>query len=215
MRLEEIPSHLRLKISGVRTITSKSLGVYKNKEGHPLCKWCLSIVLAPRKQWCSDHCVKQFELLKECPKKIFFKYEGKCSVCDKDVVKLQNVLNSIWELYYRAEALREKLERSTQLEEEFPTKGSDYWKVKKSDVNMYQTMMVNLSEFDGVYPHWLRKMKTGLFRPKRHKAFEIDHVVPICEGGTTTSTNLRLLCTKCHEQTTAELKARRAKNVES
>lgn len=211
MRLEQVPYHLRSKLKGVRIVTSKSLGVFKNKEGQALCKWCLSVVEHPRRFWCSDHCSWQFELLKNCPKQVFYKYEGKCSVCRTDVVKLQNTLNEIWNLYHEADSLRQKLERSQTIEDEFPSKSSDYWKMKKADVNMYQTIMVNLSEIAGQYPSWLKHLRNGLFRPKHYKAFEIDHVRPICEGGTTTTDNLRLLCGACHCRTTAELEERRKK----
>lgn len=41
--------------------------------------------------------------------------------------------------------------------------------------------------------------------------FEIDHVIPVCEGGgLSTEDNLRLLCQMCHARQTAMLAARRS-----
>lgn len=206
-----MPRHLRDKIKGIRTITSKTLGVPKSPDGEPLCKWCLSIVEAPRRSWCSNHCVEQFNQLLDCPKKIFFKYEGKCSVCRVDVVKLQKQLDEIWDLYYRSESLRDKLEKSKDWEIEYQCQGKEYWQTKKDDVNLYNTMLENLNQLGNLHPHWLRKLKNGLYRPKRYKAYEIDHVIPISEGGATVTDNLRLMCTKCHHATSAELAERRRK----
>lgn len=41
-------------------------------------------------------------------------------------------------------------------------------------------------------------------------AGEVDHILPLCEGGWTGPDNLRLLCQRCHKRVTAELSARRA-----
>jgi hypothetical protein len=209
MRFEEVPKHLRDKIKGVRNITSKSLGHHKDKEGNTLCKWCLSVVERPRKFWCSDHCSQEFKRLQDCPKLVYFKYSGQCAVCQKDVTKLQKYLNEVWDLYYNAETLRLKLERAKEDEEKALFKGNEYWSVKKGDVDLYQTMLINLHQFGKQFPHWSKKLKSGLVRPKKYKAYHIDHVKPVCEGGTTTIDNLRLVCTKCSEALTAELMERR------
>lgn len=209
MRIDEVPKHLRDKIRGVRSITSKVLGHYKNEDGKSLCKWCLSIVEPPRKSWCCSHCASEFKRLQDCSKLVYFKYAGQCSICRTDVTKLQQYLNEVWDLYYNAENLRLKLERAKSEEDCFLSKSNEYWSVKKVDVDLYQTMLINLHQFGKKFPNWSKKLKTGLYRPKKYKAFHVDHVKPVCEGGTTTIDNLRLVCTKCSENLTAELLERR------
>lgn len=39
---------------------------------------------------------------------------------------------------------------------------------------------------------------------------EVDHIVPVCEGGTGDASNLRALCLACHKRESAALAARRA-----
>lgn len=41
---------------------------------------------------------------------------------------------------------------------------------------------------------------------------EVDHIVPIVEGGVTVPWNLRAICQVCHKQETAKLAARRAQS---
>jgi 5-methylcytosine-specific restriction endonuclease McrA len=43
------------------------------------------------------------------------------------------------------------------------------------------------------------------------KAGEVDHIVPVCEGGTGDRSNLRAICHDCHLKETAALAKRRAK----
>lgn len=38
------------------------------------------------------------------------------------------------------------------------------------------------------------------------RAAEVDHIVPVCLGGTGDQTNLRPLCCECHRQATAKLR---------
>lgn len=40
--------------------------------------------------------------------------------------------------------------------------------------------------------------------------FEVDHIIPVIEGGTGDRSNLRALCPLCHRKETASLAARRA-----
>ena len=42
-------------------------------------------------------------------------------------------------------------------------------------------------------------------------AYELDHIIPLSEGGKHTMENLRVLCVACHASETAKLAARRAK----
>ncbi len=46
--------------------------------------------------------------------------------------------------------------------------------------------------------------------PLRRKWYEVDHIIPVVEGGSNDLTNLRTLCLPHHRQATAELAARRA-----
>ena len=41
-------------------------------------------------------------------------------------------------------------------------------------------------------------------RPVDEPDYQIDHIIPVVEGGKTTYENLRLLCTPCHKKRTAE-----------
>jgi 5-methylcytosine-specific restriction protein A len=52
---------------------------------------------------------------------------------------------------------------------------------------------------------WVRFLK--LLKIKH--LWEIDHIVPVCEGGTSHLDNLRTLCVWCHKQETKLLIARR------
>ena len=44
---------------------------------------------------------------------------------------------------------------------------------------------------------------------KLTKNFEVDHAVPLCEGGTNDKTNLQLLCKRCRDNKTQEEAANR------
>jgi len=51
------------------------------------------------------------------------------------------------------------------------------------------------------------------YSPDRLRLGEIDHIVPVCEGGSNMPENLRLLCAPCHKSETASLAKRRAKTA--
>lgn len=58
----------------------------------------------------------------------------------------------------------------------------------------------------------LRRLRIQVCPPygRVRSLYEIDHVVPVCEGGTSERENLRVLCVPCHKAETRKLMARRA-----
>lgn len=58
-------------------------------------------------------------------------------------------------------------------------------------------------------PAWLRIRKAILDRDRRRcyacggSANEVDHIVPVFEGGTDVESNLAAICTSCHRRKTA------------
>lgn len=61
------------------------------------------------------------------------------------------------------------------------------------------------------------KLKHGIPRHRHGRLWDIDHIVPVAEGGGAAGlSNLRTVCLKCHRQLTTELMARlRQKKLES
>lgn len=60
--------------------------------------------------------------------------------------------------------------------------------------------------------HMLLRLRMPVCRPygRVRSLYEIDHIVPVCEGGTSDDRNLRVLCVPCHKAETRKLAARRA-----
>ena len=57
------------------------------------------------------------------------------------------------------------------------------------------------------------KVASGYWKRADKRPWEIDHVVPVSEGGGLCGpTGLRLVCIPCHKQLTAELRSKKAKN---
>lgn len=212
MDLNELPYWVQTGIRGVRVITVKHVKAVTNSEGLPCCRWCRTVVTGRKKYWCSLECYKKFEKLQAVPSTIAHRDGYHCRICRVDVDKVNMKLKQIWATYERAEHLRRKIEEGEEIEKSYGTKAMGYWIAKSEDVNEFQGLLTELEHFSQIHPRLMKKLKNGLYRPKRTKAYEIDHVKPISEGGTTTSDNLRLVCTICHEEVTVTgLKKRKRK----
>jgi len=59
----------------------------------------------------------------------------------------------------------------------------------------------------GALRYWLRYWHLSAPRD----LWEVDHIVPRCEGGTNHMENLRTLCRRCHVRITTDMRRRKAK----
>jgi hypothetical protein len=79
----------------------------------------------------------------------------------------------------------------------------------------YADLLELLNEAKEDCPQYFAKKKTKKGHPPRlrsiYHAYEVDHLIPVSDGGTTTACNLQLLCIVCHDFKSAAATKRRAK----
>ena len=183
MDLKDLPLHIQKAIRGVRHITTRCLPKRRGPNGRPLCYWCSKEVTGARRTWCSDACVNKFVDLQMVRETIYERDQGKCRVCRVDIAEL-----------------KAELTRVIEIVEQYPQKYSMYirYQIRESELKIYWDM---LHDEVKKYPAWFSVRGEEVPKIKRTFAFEIDHIVPVKKGGTTTACNLRLLCCACHDKT--------------
>lgn len=208
-------------IKGVRQITVGALGVKPvDRNGLPLCYWCLKKLPVRRRSWCSDACFKSFTILQLAKELAIERDQFICQICGldtktelpllADISFLVRTGNKLLKRYHQAcdnkkgaiftpeemadlERIQEKLYEWQQLRPEYLS-----YKVGKA-TKLYR-------ESYGRVPLKYQGDLQGIPRRTRAHVFEVDHIIPVSLGGTTTLDNLRTLCCRCHHAETKKLK---------
>lgn len=155
---------------------------WRGPEGRRACRWCGVEVPKGRKAWCSDVCVTAY-----CDT---FWPTLRRRVLERDrgvcVICRTDVVALVRRL--REIGARLLMERFKSAHFYF-----SHWHIVR------EAAMAELGETRA----WPRSINRDWW--------EADHIVPVCEGGTDTLDNLRLLCVPCHKAETATLAGRLAR----
>ena len=159
----------------------------KGPDGKNVCRYCHGKVPRPRIYWCSATCVDAAYL--RCDpttqrRKVEERDHGVCALCRLDTASIQAAYDTVERDIRRRDA------------------GSNGWRHWVSSGGQQalrdaQRRFVDL-RIQGGHGH----------------LWEMDHIVPVVEGGDEIEdvmSNLRTLCIPCHRGETAELAARRAR----
>lgn len=162
--------------------------------GRPPCRWCKSPITAPRrKTFCSDPCVKEWRR-RTCPSilrlEVYERDGGRCQGCGQDC----RMLDVAW------------LHDQLWLARDEPRAG----RVPSCRVPRHR------ADGRGLPPEfWLAQLdyaeRWKFANNARRHVFEVDHIVPIVEGGPWFDcSNLQILCIPCHRTASRALAARLA-----
>lgn len=163
-----------------------------------LCRWCLGTVAPPRRTFCSDPCVREWEVRSNPSvlRRLVFKRDGGvCSGCGADCHTLHRDLTVLSE-----KSAVEFLKRVGELGLERRVPRRALWSA------------IATLELAG-------RCDSVEMRSKRQFAgweaairclWEADHRVAFEEGGESTLDNAQTLCWRCHATKTAEHAGRRA-----
>ena len=212
MNLKDLPLRIQGLIKGVRKVTVSNLGpLVIAANGRYLCRWCQKEVPMGRKRyWCSNACVDAFKRLQCCPDGVYNRDGGRCRICQKDISELQMHLDKMWATYRHIMHLDKKIRRGEEIEKSFGDNAQGYWIANQDDFSTFQDLVNEMRRYSKIFNEYLHQDENGVYHPKHTKAYHIDHILPVAEGGTTTLCNLRLVCTWCSEKLSAEQAHRRA-----
>jgi 5-methylcytosine-specific restriction endonuclease McrA len=87
--------------------------IRRDLDGTRLCKWCGDKVPKPRRDWCSEACVKEFNLLSMLDRLIYQRDGGKCRGCGLDFGKLQRIDNAYRGFCHEWDGILRALDRPT------------------------------------------------------------------------------------------------------
>ena len=159
----------------------------KGPDGKNVCRHCHGKVPRPRIYWCSDKCVEAAYL--RCDpatqrRKVEERDEGVCAICRLDTASIHAAFAAV------VGDIRKR------------DPGSNGW-----------SHWVSSGGQQAIADAQRRFMDLGIKGGHGH-LWEMDHIVPIIEGGDEIEDvlgNLRTLCVPCHKQETKALAARRAR----
>ena len=177
----------------------------KGPNGRNLCRWCKTEVKPPRRTFCSEQCIEQWQIRSNpgyAKQKVLKRDKGVCCLCGIDCVALIQQFQEHIE-YGRRQGYFYLL----------PTLPADAILRIDELINNSTTMrqeqrdrMVRLSRLIGQYP-WAYRAVRG----RRRTLWDMDHVKPVVEGGGQCGLdNLRTLCISCHLDETKKLRKRMA-----
>ncbi len=167
------------------------------------CTWCGGPVKAPRRTWCSDACVREFDQRcdpNQLRRHVLKRDKGVCAACGLDTDALGRVLGRIRNARSGDRSLRVPC---------FSYKGR-YRKNKRGRKNRRRR-----ARYRGLAPRWRRN--GPLYCWVRARGFDsidnlwqADHIVPVIEGGGLCGLDgYQTLCVPCHKRDTAALARRR------
>jgi len=167
-------------------ISSTRAGFVDDSKRQP-CRWCGKLPEGKRRTFCSDACVHEHKLRTDPQyqaRHVLERDHGVCAICGRDCVSERERLRE-----FRARVRRDRFgERARWL--------PDHWVGDRESAYADECERIGL-------PVHLRSLCRRLW--------EMDHVVPVVEGGGDCGLeNLRTLCWACHRAETAALAARRA-----
>jgi len=85
-RIEPIPAIPR------RRYFASDFPLRRDREGKPLCRWCYAPVLKPRRAWCSEDCIREYQNLSGALDVLIFnRDDGVCQLCGWNLRKLYQV----------------------------------------------------------------------------------------------------------------------------
>jgi 5-methylcytosine-specific restriction endonuclease McrA len=146
------------------------------------CRWCGASVSGRRRTWCSDECVRQYQIRASAATarhEVFRRDRGVCVLCrlETEVVKP------------RLEAeLRRRIAEGPPLE-------TTRWRVSVQHGDILMTIRIH-------YSGWPLSARLPAL-------WQADHIIPVAEGGGACGLdNLRTLCWRCHPRETGALRRR-------
>lgn len=153
-----------------------------------LCRECGASCKPPRRSWCSEACVEAFRLRTDPNAQrlaVFNRDRGICVECRRDCVALRNELRPLTGWGRSAAAVMSIVKQLGGL--------PDWWRLAypQFDADAIEHAVEVAAELDLV-KHVL----------SRSSLWDMDHVVPLWDGGTNELTNLRTLCIPCHREAT-------------
>lgn len=177
----------------------------RGPNGRGLCRWCGTEVTGRRETWCSDECVDIYKALQSTGAAVRYLLErdgDRCEVCGiEGLVEAHGSVNSLFQ------GLRHRLELWDANHWVHDQAG---WRAQVAFWDLFRQHFADL----GGQAFALPEIVLGIGRLATKKyipAFaEVDHRIPLIEGGPHALENLRLVCRPCHLALTAALAKRRA-----
>jgi 5-methylcytosine-specific restriction protein A len=184
-----------------RLDTTSRFDGQRGPNGFRLCRQCGTECDSKRKTFCAQPCVEQWKLER-------WPAVQRCAVEERDRGVCQRCGLCIGRIEDRAKALHKRLARLTY-GRRWPQSAPEQ---AERDLARAERNASRLGRALARYGVRYQFRRRGYVSHVPH-LWEMDHKVPLAEGGTNALDNLRTLCIPCHRKVTAELAGRRAKRA--
>ncbi len=179
---------------------------WRGPNGRRQCRRCLAEVPKGRRTFCSDACVRDFQLETGSSNwvrlHVRVRDHGVCASCGLDTDRLHRTLTTLSRLIVRSSTD----EQVAQMTEHARQRGILCQRWHREAVYHRSQSWT----YVGVYRMLLLRFGWSAKQANEGKSlWQADHIVPLIEGGGLLLDNLRTLCVPCHTGETAALAARR------
>ncbi len=170
--------------------------------GRPTCRWCSAEIVAKRRStFCGPACVDEWRIRSDpgyARRKALARDRGICQLCGLDTARLARILERLRARLYGLRPSRQDARHP------YVT-----WEVTAPTALARVRRVLELAQQRGITGIQLRTWPTGAIRFSWSHLAEVDHIVPVVEGGAAKGLeNLRTLCRACHVGETNRLNAR-------
>lgn len=173
-----------------RTLDERRLHSGVGPNGRPVCRWCGTETQPPRNSYCSDRCRMELEIqahYRVAAYLIADRDQWECQICGLDILNLAKIVGQLG-----------------------PCASWPRWRVLAGG-RLVQDPRRGQHHHPGLHSSWVGWLRErGFDDVTKRRMWDIDHIVPLAEGGPNDSTNLRTLCRPCHKGETRELQRKMA-----
>jgi len=186
----------------------------RGPNGRALCRLCAEEVPTSRRTFCGHACVHSWKLKTDPSyqrEHVWIKDLGACRLCQHDLKKTVKRFQKV------ARVLTSEAPSKTASYETWPLgpriPAIETMTQERDRIRSYKSNYARRKRVVAIWTCWTgRSAEWTVMKFKLSQAWDMDHEVPLIEGGTNDMTNLRVLCRPCHKRVTKELAGRRAAN---
>lgn len=168
----------------------------RGPNGRRRCRWCGNETAPPRRTFCSAACVDEWRIRSSAAyarQRVCERDKGVCALC-------------------RVDTTRQLVDIEQQFGRYVSNHGWTRWLPEPTRMDAFCAALAAVSI---PYSRWAERGRRA-FRGERVGLWDVDHIVPVCEGGGSCGLeNLRTLCLACHREQTKLLRARRKQSIDA
>lgn len=177
----------------------------RGPNGRGLCRWCQTEVPPRRQTWCSDRCVKEYQLTQPNTYRAeVIKRDG--SICRRCRFEPMAIAEEMSRLFGEPSA-HEQVGKTFIYESQYEQ--ARLWLIGQCGPRIARAFIFKRSYKQYRLPIATAPVTVMYAFWSNNPVLEVDHIIPLHQGGTNALDNLQVLCVRCHVDKTGEDRKRK------